>query len=69
MVTKGEVERKINLLVGINICTLYEQVNNNDLLCSIGNYIQDLVIMYNEKESEKYIYIFFFQFTFHYIFG
>ena len=51
--------------------TIHEQVNNNDLLYSIGNYIQYLVIMYNEKESEKYIYIYFifFQFTFHNIFG
>ena len=40
--------------------TIHEQVNNNDLLYSIGNYIQYLVIMYNEKESEKYIYIYFF---------
>ena len=31
-------------------------MNNKDILYSTGNYIQYLVITYNEKESEKYIY-------------
>ena len=37
--------------------TIYEQINNTDLLYSIGNYIEYLVVSYNEKESEKYIYM------------
>ena len=37
--------------------TIYK-INNKDLLCSTGNYIPYLVIIYNGKESEKeYIYI------------
>ena len=37
--------------------TIYK-INNKDLLCSTGNYIHYLVIIYNGKESEKeYIYI------------
>ena len=40
---------------GINRYTLLyiKQINNKDLLYSTGNYIQDLVITYNKKESEK----------------
>ena len=34
-----------------------KQINNKDLLYSIGNYIQYLVITCNGKESEKDIYI------------
>ena len=35
-----------------------KQINNKDLLYSIRNYIQYLVITYNGKESEKeYIYV------------
>ena len=34
-----------------------KQINNKDLLYSIGNYIQYLVITYNGKESEKCVYI------------
>ena len=35
-----------------------KQINNKDLLYSTGNYIQYLLITYNEKESEReYIYI------------
>ena len=45
------------------IILLYiKQINNKDLLYSTGNYIQNLIITYNGKESEKeyiciYIYI------------
>ena len=38
--------------------TIYK-INNKDLLCSTGNYIHYLVIIYTGKESEKeYIYIY-----------
>ena len=42
------------------IILLYiKQINNKDLLYSTGNYIQNLIITYNGKESEKeYIYIY-----------
>ena len=45
----------INQKLGINIYTLLciKQVNNKDLLYGTGNYIQDLGIIYNGKESEK----------------
>ena len=40
---------------GINIYTLLyiKQINNKDLLHSLGHYTQYLVITYNGKESEK----------------
>ena len=50
---------------GVGRCKLLqlEWINNKVLLYSTGNYIQYLVITYNEKESEKeyiikYIYIY-----------
>ena len=56
---------EINQEFEINIYTLLyiKQLNNKDLLYSIGNYSQYLVINYNGKESEKeqicmYIYIY-----------
>ena len=39
------------------LCTTVYKISNKDLLYSIGNGIQYLVITYNGKESEKYIYI------------
>ena len=45
---------------GISRCKLLyiEWINNKVLLYSTGNYIQDLVVTYNGKESEKvYIYV------------
>ena len=40
---------------GVNMYTLLyiKEITNKDLLYSIGNYIQYLVITYNGKESEK----------------
>ena len=48
-------EGGINQRFGINRYTLLhiKQINNKDLLYSIGDYIQYLVITYNGKESEK----------------
>ena len=58
MVTKGE-RGGINKEYRINRYTLaYIKQINKDLQYSTGKYIQDLVITYNGKESEKkYIYI------------
>ena len=55
MIIKGESRVGINKVFGINRYTLLyiKQVTNKDLLYSIGNYIQCLVITYNGKESEK----------------
>ena len=55
MITKGERGRRINWEFVINRYTLLciKQKKNRDLLYSTGNYIQYLVITYNEKESEK----------------
>ena len=55
MVTKGERGGGINQEFGINIYTLLyiKQTNNKDPLYSTGNYIQNLIINYNGKESEK----------------
>ena len=41
--------------LGIDMCTLLylKQITNKDLLYSIGNYTQYLVITYNEKECKK----------------
>ena len=46
---------RVNQELGINIYTvLYiKQINNKDLLYSIGNYIQYLVTTYDGRESEK----------------
>ena len=54
MVTKGEKWGGINWEFGINIYTLpnIKQMNKRDLLYNTGNYIQYLVIIYDEKESE-----------------
>ena len=48
-------EGRVNQEFEINRYTLLyiKQVNNKDLLYSIGNYIQYLVIIYNGKESKK----------------
>ena len=35
------------------IHTTVYKINNKDLLCSTGNYIQYIVITYNGKESEN----------------
>ena len=41
------------------IMLLYiKQINNRDLLYSIGNYIQNLIITYSGKESDKNTYIY-----------
>ena len=56
MVTKGERDGGgMNQEFGINRYTLLyvKQINNKDLPCSTGNYIQYIVITYNGKESEK----------------
>ena len=37
--------------------TLYK-INNKDLLCSTGNYIQYLVVTYKGKQSLSYVYIY-----------
>ena len=53
MDTKEERERWINQDLWINRYTLlYTKQINKDLLYSTGNYVQDLVITYNGKESE-----------------
>ena len=55
---EGEGEGK-DWEFGISRCKLLyiEWINNKDLLYSIGNYTQYLVVTYNRKESEKvYIY-------------
>ena len=60
-ITKRDfVGKGIHWEFGINRYTLlYKKYINKDLLYSIGNYIQYLVITYNGKESEKeYIYIY-----------
>ena len=57
---RGQWGGQINQGFGINIYTLLriKQINNKDILYSTGNYIQCLVINYNEKESEKeYVYV------------
>ena len=55
---------------GINIYTLLyiKQIDNKDLLYSIGNYTQYLVITYNGKESEReyihaYMYVYIYIYT------
>ena len=56
MITKGEMEGGINSEFGSNIYTLLHTKqlrNNKDLLHSVGNCIQYLVITYNAKEAEK----------------
>ena len=64
LITKGDSGRgEINQKIGVDIYTLLyvKQVNSKDLLYGTGNGIQNLVITYNGKESEKvytYIYIF-----------
>ena len=61
MVTKWESRGGISEKFEISRYKLLyvKQINNKDLLCSIGNYTQYLAIIYNGKESEKeYIYIY-----------
>ena len=58
---KRKCQGGINQESGIHryILLYIKQINNKDLLCSTGNYTQDLVITDNGKESEKeYIYMF-----------
>ena len=52
---KGKGGGGVNQEFGINRYKLLYiiQINNKDLLYSTGNYIQYLVITYNEKEYEK----------------
>ena len=55
---KSQGRERINQEYGINRYTLtYIKYINKDLLCSTGNYIQYLVMVYNGKELEKGIYI------------
>ena len=56
---KGEGEIS-NCVSGINrnILLYIYIINNKNLLYSTENYIQYLVITYNEKESENNIYIY-----------
>ena len=56
---RGKEGGGINQEFGINRYTLLyiKQITNKDLPYNTGNYIQYLVINYNEKDSEKeYIY-------------
>ena len=56
MVTKEERKEEINNLGdGINryILLFIKQINNKDLLYSTENYIQYLIITYNEKNLKK----------------
>ena len=50
-------EREIRSM-GLTFILYIKQINNKDLLCSTGNYIQYRIITYNGKESgKKYIYM------------
>ena len=56
MITKGELEGGINSEFGSNRYTplhTKQMINNKDLLHSVGNCSQYLVITYNAKEAEK----------------
>ena len=54
IITKGG-KKGDKVGVGISRCTLLyiKQINNKDLMYSIGNYIQYLIIIYNGKNLEK----------------
>ena len=53
MIINGKAEGEINQESGINLYTLLytQQITNNDLLYSVGNYTQYFVITYKEKEN------------------
>ena len=53
-------QEEVNQEFGININTLLyiKYINSKDILYSTGNYMQQLITIYNGKEYEKrYIYI------------
>ena len=61
MVTKRERKRGINQEFGVEIYTLLytKYITNKNLLYSIGNYTECLVVTYNAKKKvKKRIYIF-----------
>ena len=41
----------------LHIHTIIYKTDNNDLLYGMGNYIQYLIITYNEKNLKEYVYI------------
>ena len=53
MITKGERRGDKLGVWNEQIHTTIYKINNKDLLCSTGNYIQYLIITYNGKETEK----------------
>ena len=55
MVTEGERWGGINQAFGIGVhhTTVYKTDDQQDLLCSTGNYNQYFIITYKRKEPEK----------------
>ena len=55
--SKGCKESDLTECLSTQALPYIKQINNKDLLYSIGNYIQYLIITYNGKASEKRIYV------------
>ena len=56
--TKQHTRKNPQTCVSFPVLKLVKWINNKDLLCNTGNYIQYLIITYKGKESEKdYTYV------------